>query len=106
MPPIAVARNLDVAEIFKPLIVDRVIFTLINMRSIKKEHFQTEQNDAVYLNEAGKRVFLRAFYAKLDEGLTLKDRYFTYSMLLDEEVRKLVRHFRSGEPYKAYRQVR
>ena len=98
--------NLDVAEIFKPLIVDRVIFTLINMRSIKKEHFQTEQNDAVYLNEAGKRVFLRAFYAKLDEGLTLKDRYFTYSMLLDEEVRKLVRHFRSGEPYKAYRQVR
>ena len=31
--------NLDIAEIFKPLIVDRVIFSLINKNEINLEHF-------------------------------------------------------------------
>ncbi len=60
----------------------------------------------MYLTEEGKRIFLRAFYAKLDEGVTVKERFFTYNMLMNEEIRKLVRKFRNGEPYKAYRQVR
>lgn len=98
--------NLDIAEIFKPLIIDRVIFALINRRAIAEHHFTRENNGGVYLTSEGKSIFIRAIYAKLDEQITVQDRTHTYNMLLDEEVRKLLRHFRSGEAYKAYRQVR
>ena len=98
--------NLDIAEVFKPLLVDRVVFSQINLKVIREEHFSHEENGGVYLNENGKRLFLKAFYEKLEDGLKIKDKYYTYEMLVDEEVRKLVRHFRSHEAYRAYRQVR
>ena len=98
--------NLDVAEIFKPLIVDRVILSMVNLRTIRPEHFYREKDGAVYLNAEGKRLFLKGLYQKLDEGVTVEGRRMTYDMLMNEEVRKLTRRFRSDETYKAYRQVR
>ena len=98
--------NLDVAEIFRPLIVDRVVFTLINKRSIPRSCFYREENGAVYLNEDGKRIFLRAFYEKLSSTLSVGDKNYSYSMLIKEELNKLTRYFRTGGKYKAYRQVR
>lgn len=98
--------NLDIAEIFKPLIVDRVIFSLCNLKVIQEKHFVREENDAIYLNEEGKQLFLQAFYSKIEEGLTIKGRFYSYEMLMDEEIRKLVRYFKGKESYKAYKQVR
>jgi CRISPR-associated protein Cas1 len=56
--------SLDLSEIFKPLIVDRVIFNLVNNRIIKNEDFLQELNSC-YLNENGKEVFLNEYQKKL-----------------------------------------
>lgn len=41
--------NLDVADIFKPIIVDRAIFTIINKRMISAtEHFEKVENGGIY----------------------------------------------------------
>lgn len=98
--------NLDIAEIFRPLIVDRVVFTLINKTEISPSHFVTEENGGVYLNEEGKRIFLAAFYTKLDTTLDLKGRSLSYADIIRREVSLLVCHFRDKEKYKAFRQVR
>lgn len=98
--------NLDIAEIFRPLIVDRVVFSLINRREINLAHFDCVENGGIYLNEEGKRIFLREFYAKLNSTLMIDNNIFTYSMLIQKEIQKLVRRFRKGEKYNAYRQVR
>ena len=98
--------NLDIAEIFKPLVVDRVIFTLLNNRQLTPRDFLHPSNGAVTLSQDAKRVFLRAFYEKLDTTLTDHDRTVSYDMLIDDEIRKLVRHFREGSPYKPFKQVR
>lgn len=46
--------NLDFADIFKPIIVDRVIFTLINCKQIRlEEHFEKTEEGGVYLSKAG-----------------------------------------------------
>ena len=51
--------NLDIAEIFKPIIVDRAIFTVIhNLMITKKEHFYVNENGAVLLNKIGKKIFI------------------------------------------------
>ena len=97
--------NLDIAEIFMPLIVDRVIFSLINRNEVYPACF-TYQEGGVYLNEEGKRIFLRAFYEKLASTLNVKNRQCSYAELINIEIQKLVRHFRKAEKYRAYRQVR
>jgi len=102
----AASLNLDIAEIFKPLIVDRVIFTLINKGMINERHFTLCENGAVYMTTEGQRVFLRAFYDKLSETLTVGNESVSYDSIIKTEIRKLVRHFKQKEKYKAYRQVR
>ena len=98
--------NLDIAEIFKPLIVDRVVFSLINLRCINLTHFYTTENGEVYLNETGKRIFLRAFYEKLNTVVTVKDDRQSYRKIMKNEIRELSLHFKSNEKYKGFRQVR
>ena len=99
--------NLDIAEIFRPLVVDRVVFSLLNRRQLEKEqHFSYFDNGAVYLNAEGKRVFLQEFYDKMLSTVKVDDVPQSYRALIREEVRKLVRLFRVGEPYKPFKQVR
>ena len=100
--------NLDLAEIFKPLVVDRVIFRLINMRILKAEHFRHTDNGGVYLNAEGKRIFLRALYEKLETVVSVgaEKKRMSYNSIIAEEIRKLIRHFRQDEKYKGFRQVR
>ena len=98
--------NLDIAEIFKPLIVDRVVFSLINLRCINLTHFYTTPNGEVYLNETGKRIFLRAFYEKLNTVVTVKDDRKSYRRIIKNEISQLSLHFKNDEKYKGFRQVR
>ena len=97
--------NLDLAEIFKPLLVDRVVFSLINRRAIKPDDFYYD-GKGIYLNAKGKQLFLNAFYEKLDTGVTVKGKSVKYKSIIKEEIQKLVRHFRQGERYKPFKQIR
>ena len=99
--------NLDLAELFKPLLVDRTVFKLINRRQLRLEkHFDTMENGAVYLNAEGKRAFLEEFHEKLYTQVTDHAVSKSYVQLMAEEVRKLAQHFRTGEKYKPFKQVR
>ena len=95
---------LDLAEVFKPIIVDRVIFNLINNKIIKQEHFLEELNSC-YLNEGGRRVFIAEYDKKLSTTLRhvrLK-RHVSYQRLIRIEAFKLVRHLLGEGSYKGFR---
>jgi len=47
--------SLDISEIFKPILVDRVIFKVLNKREIQEKHFDKKLNKCI-LNQAGKRM--------------------------------------------------
>lgn len=98
--------NLDIAEIFRPLIVDRTIFTLINKKEIQPSHFTRSEKGTVCLTSPGKRIVLQALYKKMDTELTDAAGSRSYRQIIADQVRQLVRHFRHGEKYKAFRQVR
>lgn len=96
--------NLDLAEIFKPIIVDRVIFTLVHKKIInRQEHFQSFQEKGVYLNEKGKRLFINALQKKLYAKINVGHREMTYDSLIRHEVQKLYRRICRGEKYKPYK---
>jgi len=49
---------LDLAEIFKPLLVDRVIFKVLNKKEIQGKHFDNQLNRCL-LNPSGKKYLFR-----------------------------------------------
>ncbi len=73
--------NLDIAEIFKPIIVDRAIFTVIHNSQInKKLHFEVEDNGGVYLNNNGKRIFIKELEKKLGSKISIDGQKYHMSI--------------------------
>ncbi len=95
---------LDLAEIFKPLLVDRVIFKVINKRELQDYHFNQHLNKCL-LNESGKKIFVKAFEDRLGETIqhrTLK-RNISYKHLVKLECYKLSKHLLGIEEYKPFK---
>ena len=96
--------SLDLSELFKPLIVDRTIFNLVNNRLIKPKHFLRELNYC-YLKEEGKRIFIKEYDEKLKTTVkhrTLK-RKVSYQRLIRLECYKLVKHLLGEKPYEGFK---
>ncbi len=98
--------NLDLADLFKPVLVDRTIFTLVNKKMINEvRDFEEVSNGGVYLTYFGKRIFIKEFEKKLSQELTIDGNKISYSDIMIREVRKLNKFFRDGRKYKPYRYV-
>lgn len=95
--------SLDLAEIFKPLLMDNLIFMLINKKMINKEHFEYIDERICLLNEQGKKIFIKEFEKKMSTTIkhrTLK-RQTSYRFLIRLECYKLIKHLIDDEDYKA-----
>lgn len=93
--------SLDIAEIFKPLVVDSVIFTMINKKMIKKTDFNIE-NEICYLNENGKKKFIRELENKLSTTVKHRTlhRNISYRNLIKLECYKIIKRVVEEEKYK------
>lgn len=61
---------LDLMEEFRPVLADRLILTLINTKAIQADHFETQKDGAVFLNEDGRKVFFSAWQKHKKETIT------------------------------------
>lgn len=95
---------LDLADIFKPIIIDRTILRLINRKQITHSDFNTEVENIV-LTEGGRKKFLKAYENTLEETIehpTLK-RKVSHQTLLRLEAQKLKKHILTNEGYTAFK---
>jgi len=96
--------SLDIAEIFKPLIADPIIFKLVNNNMIKLEDFEEDVNFC-YMNDKGRKKFLKEFDQKL--STTIKHRKLkrkvSYRTLIRLECYKLIKHLIGDEIYKPFK---
>jgi CRISPR-associated protein Cas1 len=94
--------NLDIAEVFKPIIVDRVIFQLINKKQIQEKHFE-QAIDFVHLNEKGREIFVQTFEEKLKTTIKYKNvGDVSYRRLIRMECYKLYKHFLEEDVYRPF----
>lgn len=94
---------LDVAEIFKPFLVDRTIFKLVNKSMISQDDFEIDLNSCL-LNDNGRRLFLAEFNSRLDTTIkhrTLK-RNVSYGRLPYLECLKLGKHLMGMNRYEPF----
>ncbi len=92
--------NLDIAEVFKPVIVDRVIFTLINKKMLNHKDFE-EKAQGIYLKEKGRRTVVEEMDRRLKSTLRHErlKRNVSYENLILLELYKLEKHILEEESY-------
>ena len=97
--------SLDLAEIFKPVIVDRLIFRLLNRQQLQESKHFSEELGGCYLNEAGRLIFLQAYDDQLKQTIEHRrlKRKVSYQRLIRLECYKLIKHLTKMEPYQAFR---
>lgn len=96
--------SLDIAEIFKPLLVDRVIFKVLNKKMVQPSHFE-ETLKRVNLKPNGKKIFVQAFEDRLQETIQHRalNRSVSYKHLIKLECYKLQKHLLDIEEYKPFK---
>jgi CRISPR-associated protein Cas1 len=92
--------SLDISEIFKPLIVDTVIFKLLNNSKLTLEHFDEDLNYC-YLNHEGRKIFLKELQNKLETTVRHRqlNRNVSYKSFIRLECYKLIKHFIGDQVY-------
>lgn len=90
---------LDISEIFKPILVDRLIFRLCNRREIRPEHFDWVDN-ACFLSPAGRKKVVQAWEERLQQTIKHRklERKVSYRHLLRLDCYKLAKHLLKMEP--------
>ena len=95
---------LDLAEVFKPILADKLIFRLFNNGQLSEKHFAQDLN-CCYLKDAGRKIVLKEWDARLQttiEHRRLK-RKVSYERLIRLECYKLVKHLTDVEEYKGFK---
>jgi len=95
--------SLDIAEVFKPFLVDRVIFKLVNKHMLSEGDFVQELNSCL-LNDKGRRTFLAEWDEKLKTTIKHRDlkRNVSYQRLIRLECYKLTKHLLGTKEYKPF----
>ena len=96
---------LDLAEVFKPLLVDRAIFRLVKTRQIQPSDFE-DRLGGVYLTESGRKTFVEHWDERLRQTIEHRrlDRKISYERLVRLDAYRLVRHLCDPEndPYQGF----
>ncbi|MHC5375551.1 type I-B CRISPR-associated endonuclease Cas1b [Enterococcus sp. LJL120] len=96
--------SLDIAEIFKPLIVDRLIFSLVNKKIISEKDFE-KGSMGNYLKQPAQQKVLRAFDERLNETIFHRElkRKVSYRKLMRLECYKLIKHLMGDQDYEPFK---
>ncbi|WP_129113875.1 type I-B CRISPR-associated endonuclease Cas1b [Halegenticoccus tardaugens] len=96
--------SLDIADVFKPLLSDRLVFRLANRSQITSNDFRNDVNGHL-LTEHGRKTVVTTFEEQLEETIEHQtlNRHVSYKYLLQLEAYKLKKHVLTGEPYEAFR---
>lgn len=85
--------SLDLSEVFKPIVVYKTIFELINNKKIMIEkHFESKYNYAL-LNDEGKKIFIDAFEERINQTFmhTKLKRQISYKHAIKLDGYKLIK---------------
>ena len=95
---------LDLSEIFKPLIGDRLIFSLLNKNQITEDSF-TEELNFLHLKKSASQLIASEFENRMKQTIMHKEigRQVSYQYLMRLECYKLIKHLLGEKEYEGFR---
>jgi CRISPR-associated protein Cas1 len=96
--------SLDIAEIFKPMLGDRMIFSLLNKNQVTEESFEKGLN-YLYLKDSARKIIVKEFDERLKETVRHKtlNRNVSYRQLIRLELYKLIKHLIGEKEYDGFK---
>lgn len=96
--------NLDVAEVFKPVLVDRTILSVVQRGQVQAKHF-SESLGGLFLKEEGRKRFLQVWEERLATTICHRGlgRNVSYRTLLRLELYKVEKHLMGEREYRPFR---
>lgn len=96
--------SLDLAEIFKPLIGERLIFSLLNKRQITENDFEKDLN-FLYLKDNARKIILKEYDDRIKKTIKHKEfnKNVSYRYLIRLEMYKLVKHLLGEKKYEGFK---
>lgn len=96
--------SLDISEAFKPVIVYKAIFDLINNKKINADkHFDRKYNYAL-LNDEGKKIFIDEIENRLNQSFEhpILKRKVTYKQCIKIDAYKLIKYIMEGKKFETF----
>lgn len=96
--------SLDISEVFKPLIVDRLIFSLLNKNQINENSFHKE-TESLQLKESAKKTIVAELDLRLKQTIEHRGlkRSVSYLRLIRLEAYKLIKHLLEEKTYEPFK---
>ena len=95
---------LDISEIFKPIVADRLIFSMLNKKQITEKDFEKNLN-FMYIKEKARKEITKEIDSRLQTTImhkTLK-RDVSYEYLIRLEIYKLIKYLTEDIPYEGFK---
>lgn len=94
---------LDISEVFKPLIADRLIFSMLNKKMLSEKDFERESNFC-YLKDVGRKRLLEEYDKDLKRTIRHKGlkKDVSYRHLIRLECYKLIKHLIGDKKYEGF----
>lgn len=95
---------LDIAEIFKPIIADRLIFSMLNKKQISEKDFEKNLN-FTYINEKARKEITKEIDSRLQTTIKHRTlgREVSYEYLIRLEVYKFIKSLLEDIPYEGFK---
>ncbi len=96
--------SLDLAEVFKPLLAERMIFSLLNKNMISEDDFDKESN-FLYLKKSARKLILEEYDKRLQRTVKHKElkKDVSYRYLFRLECYKLIKHIAGEKEYDGFK---
>ncbi len=94
---------LDLSEIFKPILVDWLIFYLVNKNMLQEKDFEKDLNYCL-LNDKGRKTFVKEYDERLKKTIKHRElnRKVSYRRLIRLEAYKLIKHLLGTKDYNPF----
>lgn len=99
----SLSLHLDIAEIFKPIIGDNIIFELLNRNEITAKDFTTNSKRIRFTNDGIKKIERRVI-TKMTEQITIGEQKLTWRQVIRREVNKIKRNIVETSEYSPFLQ--
>ena len=95
---------LDISEIFKPILVDRIIFRVLNKNMISEKDFEQDLNYC-YMKDKARKIFVKEYDEQLSKTIKHRKlyRHYSYRYLIRLECYKLIKTIIEKKDYEAFR---
>ena len=97
----SLSLHLDIAEIFKPIIGDNIIFTMLNNKEITAKDFQTNGGRIRFVNEGIKKIELKII-KKMTEQIKIGEQKLTWRQVIRREVNRIKRNIVEISEYEPF----